>query len=336
MASRPAPTGATDSERLGRGDSSLLIRAIAMPEPEACAAWRKWRAAVDIDQLRGEELQVIPALGERLTGWLRDDPAAARFRGIVRRAWTETQLRLGTLRSITAGLEEAGCGPVLVTGSPAICLLNRLPDSIRPIADIRITVSRGSIPVAAEVIQAAGWRLSGELPAAKSLDWVDVLFFSRPDVNLMLQWRVLPAPPEKAAVVEAEFLAHSQRIDSGGVLLRTPGPEHALLAALCGRHDFDGDEVPWQVDAALLPLDGIVWQRWSELAEMLAPEAFDRLEQMRQLGLAAPRMVCPKPKRVSVQLARMRKFYKTWRGRGGRVFRRLQREVKSALGNHPR
>jgi hypothetical protein len=334
MASRPAPAGATDSERLGGGDLSLLIRAITMPAPQARAAWRKWRASVDVDQLGGETLQLIPVLGGRLTDWLRDDPAAGVFRGILRRAWTETQLRLSVFRSVAAELEQAGCGPVLAAGSLVVCLLNRLPDSVRPIYDIRLLIRRGSLARAAEVLQATGWRLSGSLPAGEEFDWAASAHFSRQGISLMLQWRALPGPVERAAVIEAEFLDHSRSVECRGLRLQAPGPEHVLLAALCGRYDFDADAIPWQVDAALLPLDAIVWRRWRKLADALAPEAFGRLQQLRELGLAAPRIRRPAPPlavRAAPHVTRMRKFYYTWRGRGGRIYRRLKRAANSAL-----
>lgn len=318
-------------ERLERAGRSPLIRAVAMPMHEAHAAWREWRASADIDRLSAEAFHVIPVLGGRLGEWLDGDPAAGVFRGIVRRAWTETQLRLSAFRRIASALEQAGCGPVVAGGSLAVCLLNQSPESVRSISDIRLIVRRDSLARSVEVIEAAGWRLSGPLPPAEGLDWTAAAYFSRQGMSLVLQWRVLPVPQAKVAAVEAEFLDHRQIVDGGAVPVWAPGPEHAMLAALCGRLDFDADMVPWQVDAALLPLDGIVWRRWRAMAEMFAPEAFDRLDEMRGLGLRAPKM----RRKLPAPPSRMRKLYRTWRSRGGRFARRLLRAAHAGLRSRP-
>jgi len=324
MATRPAPAGAADTERIERAGRGLLLRAIALPPREARAAWQEWRASADVGRLDGAAFHMLPVLGGRLAGWLEGDPAAGVLHGIVRRAWTETQLRLRAFRSLAALLEQAGCGPVLAGASAAVCLLNRLPDSVRPVSDIRMVIPRGRLARAAAVLEQAGWRRSGELPEAEALDRAAAVHFSRHGMHLLLQWRFLDVAPALAAAVEQEFPAHRQRVACGGFSVWTPGPEHALLAALCGRLEFDLDPVPWQVDAALLPLDRVAWRRWRALAERFAPQAFERLEEMRALGLAAPAMRRRAPRRPS----RLRALYGKWRGRGGRVARRLLRKLR--------
>jgi hypothetical protein len=300
-----------------------------MPEPGARIAWDSWRSSVDISRLDATALQVIPALGGRLTAWLDGDPAAGLFRGIVRRVWTDTQLRLSTFRSLVLQLEQAGCEPVMAGGSVAACLLNRLPDSVRPISDIRIVVRRALLPLAEQAIHAAGWRPSGPLPAGEGLDWATAVHFSREGTSLILQWRVLDVPSAQAAAIEAEYHEHRRRVDCGGVSVWVPGPEHALLAALCGRQDFDRDMVPWQVDAAVLPLDGVSWRRWHALAERFAPEAFLRLEEMRRCGLEVPAT------RFTLAAAHWRMVvrYRIWRDRGARFAVRLARAARRRLRN---
>ncbi len=295
-----------------------------MPEGEAQVAWREWRAAVDVTRIDTAELQMLPVLGNRLSKWLHGDPAAATFRGIVRRAWTESQLRLNAFRSLAVLLDRSGCGPVLAGGSVAIALRNRLPDSIRPLWDIRLVVRRNQLARAAETLQQEGWRLSGKLPAPDELDRTFAVHLSRHGMNLFLQWRVLAAPLSKTPAVEKEFFARRRRMRCGDVSIWTPGPEHTLLIALCARQDFDRDPIPWQVDAALLPLDGIAWRRWTGLAERFAPEALERLEELRGLGIAAPR-IRRKPARPPSQ-AQM--LYAKWRSRVVRLVRAARRRLR--------
>jgi hypothetical protein len=327
MATRSAPKGAANPVTQLSGDVSLLIRAITLPGPEAYQAWQKWRTSVDIDALKAEDFHVIPVLGDRLSNWLEDDPAAGVLRGILRRAWTETTLRLGAARAVASALEQAGCGPIFAAASLASCLLNRLPNSIRSLSDIRLAVRRGSLAQVAQVLQGAGWHLTGELPDRAGLDWCAAVHFSQPGLSLLVQWRLLPAPHHLAMALEDEFLLGPQSVDCLGIPLQAPGPERALLAALCGRHEFDADPVPWQVDAALLPLDRIDWSKWSSLADRFAPEAFDRLEQMRELGLVVPRIRRPAKPRPP----RLRKLYLRVRGRVGRSVRYTRRAASLAL-----
>lgn len=327
MATRSAPTGAANSVISLSGDVSLLIHALSLPEPRAYKAWQNWRASVNIDALEPEDFHVIPVLGGRLSNWLNDDPAAGVFRGILRRAWTENQIRLRSARSVASLLEQGGCGPVFAAASLASCLLNQLPNSIRPLSDVRLAVCRQVLPQAWQILQKAGWKLTGEFPDAAGLDWCTAVHFSQGGLGLLLHWRFLPAPPHLAIAAEEEFFACSQSVDCLGFSLQVPGPEHALLTALCARHDSDADPVPWQVDAALVPLNRINWKIWTSLADRFAPEAFDRLKQMRAIGLIAPRIRRPaKPLRP-----RFRKFYLTTRSRAGRLIRYGRRAANFAL-----
>lgn len=303
----------------------MLVRAIAMPEGDAEAAWHEWRASIDVTRIDSAELQMLPVLGKRLARWLEGDPAAGRFRGIVRRAWTESQLRLSAFRSLAMLLERSGCGPVMAGGSVAVALLNRLPDSVRPVSDIRMVVRREHLERTVQVLRQEGWRLSGKLPAAEGLDWTSGIHLYGQGMSLIVQWRVLAVPLAKAAAVEQEFFQHRRRMRRGDFSVWTPSPEQALLMALRGRQDFDRDPIPWQVDAALLPIDGIAWRRWTALAERFAPEAFERLEEIRGLGVAAPK-IRRKPAGPPSQ-ARM--LYGKWRSRLGRLVRGARRRLRS-------
>ena len=105
-----------------------------------------------------------------------------------------------------------------------------------------------------------------------------------------------------------------------------PSPEHGLLALLSARSDPDPDTVPWEVDAALFPLGSIDWKRWSAMAAKYAPETFDRLAEVRSLGLYVPRLVRPAPpKEVAPACRRLplhTRIYRALRRRAGRVVRR--------------
>ena len=107
MAHGSAPAGALNQTEL----RPLLLHALtAVDASEAHNAWREWCRRADMERLSWESLQIIPALGGQLWEWLHDDPVAGIVRGIVRRAWTESQMRLHAARWDIDAAEAAGCG----------------------------------------------------------------------------------------------------------------------------------------------------------------------------------------------------------------------------------
>lgn len=311
-------------------DIPLLIRALTARQPEeAYRAWRCWYDRANIDQLSWELLQIIPALGGSLRTWLRDDPASGIFHGFVRRAWTEAQIRLTAARSAIDSMGQAGCAPVLLAGPAVVSLLNRREGSVRPIPFLRLVVHRDQLSRASAALQSAGWRLSGELPAADALNWTNCAFYSRNEIGLLLHWRLLPVYGLLAPACEAEFLQHHQSVNCGGRDVLIPAREHILLFALSQRPTPDPDATPWQVDSALLPLAEIDWLKWSALAAAYVPGAFDRLDEMRRLGLDVPKLTHPTPPKPSVvkppELPAHRRLYRSARRRAARFIRQYLR-----------
>jgi len=259
---------------------ALLRAAVCSSESEALAAWRSVRKSIDVEALSWDVVQIIPTLHGRLDGWLRDDPAESILAGIVRRAWTEAQLRLRIARGILDRLETG-----VLLGSAAVSLRNRFAGSVRPISDLRILVPRDHLPRAASVLAEDGWQAAAEIPSGDALNWCSWISFSRDPLQLYLFWRALPVTGPRAARCEREFFAHAQA--------NLLAPEHAFLAAICGRMNPDPDVVPWQIDAALLPVHPLDWKMFSAAACDFAREAFARVQELRALGLAIPKVRRP-------------------------------------------
>jgi hypothetical protein len=308
-------------------DADPLLRALAAPCAQVAAGgWQAWKQSIDVHELPLRAMQIIPALGPRLWDWLREDPSAGIFQGVVRRAWSEAQVRLTAARGAIESIESAGGGPVLLAGPPLVSLLARAAGPVRPIPVLRIAVRRELLQRASAALQSAGWALTEELPPASDLDWVSSVFLARNDVGLLLHWRLLPAGGSLAARCEADLFEGARRVHCGGISTWIPSPEHALLALLSERSDPDPDTVPWEVDAALFPLGSIDWERWSAIAAKYAPEAFDRLAGMRALGLEVPRLTRPAPQEPVAPTVRPEPFptrlYRALRRRARRVVRR--------------
>lgn len=261
---------------------SLLLRAIVCSNPdEASSAWRQWRASIDIERLPWEVTQILPALNGRLNGLLRDDPAAGLLQGFARRAWTESQIRLRVAHSTAAELRAAGCDPVALIGAAAVFLLNRFEHTVRPVPDIRLLIRRQDVALAARTLSSHGWSLHGEIPTGDEFDSSCFISFSKESIPLYLHWRVLAN-----SSCEDAFLDNLQTVAANGAEYVVLGNEFALLAVLGAADDPDG--APWEVDAALLPLDRMDWTRWAAIAERFEPLALARLEHLRELGVNLP------------------------------------------------
>ncbi len=268
-------------------DTGLLVRAIlAGSDQRAEEIWRQWRREVDVQRLSWPALQLLPILNrDLLHQWLAGDPDAAILQGVVRRAWTEAQIRQRTIRQCIAALELVGCGPVLTAGPAAVSAGNRRPGSVRPITEVQLVVPRSQSAEAARVLIAEGWNLQTPWPENKALSWTCQAVFVRDGLPLRLIWRLVRSVPWRARAFEDEFAAAAQ----GASVVP---PEYHLLALLTPDSPDDG-LIPWQVDAALLPLSEIDWDRWSVLAARHSPGAFQRLAELRDAGLPLPCLRTP-------------------------------------------
>jgi hypothetical protein len=261
-------------------DSTLLVKAILAPSADAAAtAWRHWRREVDVQKLSWSALHLLPVLGhDQLLPWLAGDPDAGILMGIVRRGWTEAQMRRQMLKDCTAMLEVGSVGPVMVAGPSAVFLRNQRPGSVRTLTAIHLAVPRHQQAAARQLLQASGWLVEGTAPEPKALDWVSHTTFLRHVITLKLLWRHLPVAPWRARRCEADLFATPEPIMP---------PEHLMLSLL-GTANAGDSLIPWQVDAALITLAPHQWDHFRQLASCYAPAAFDRLAELRQAGMPVP------------------------------------------------
>jgi hypothetical protein len=263
-------------------DTALLMQVILARSPEtAAAAWRQWRRDVDVQKLSWPALHLLPVLGQQqLQPWLAGDPDAGILMGIVRRGWAEAQMRRQLLQECTGMLEAGGVGPVMVAGPSAVFLRNQRPGSVRPLTAIHLAVPRHQQAAARQRLQASGWVVEGAAPELKALDWVSHTTFLRNGIPLKLLWRHLPVAPWRARRCEADLFANAEPVM----------PAEHLMLSLLGTANPGDPLIPWQVDAALVPLTAHQWDQVGALAARYMPAAFSRLTELRQAGVPVPAM----------------------------------------------
>ena len=245
-------------------DTALLVQAIMAPSADTAAAkWQRWRREVDVQKLSWSALHLLPVLGQQqLQPWLVGDPDAGILMGIVRRAWTEAQMRRQVLKECTGLLEASGVGPVMVAGPSAVFLRNQRPGSVRPLTAIHLAVPRNQQAAASQLLQASGWLLEGAAPETKALGWVSHTNFLRNGADLF---------------ANAELVM----------------PAEHLMLSLLGTETAGDSLIPWQADVSLVPLTAQQWESFRDLATCYAPAAFDRLAELRRAGVLVPAMRLP-------------------------------------------
>jgi hypothetical protein len=248
---------------------------------------------VDIEHLTWPEMQVLPVLnGPRMEEWLAGDTASGVLKGIVRRAWSEAQIRLGLAREAANCLKQAGCSSVTQMGAVGANLRSLGSTAVRPILELRMLVSRHDLAGAGLALEADGWQARDEIPMGDWLDRMAYVLYNRNGVRLYLHWRVLDVDARRVAACEREFLLAHQTVEAIGTEFRILSPGHALLDALTERTDTV-DALAWQADAALLCREPIDWARWSVMAHRYQPAAFERIPKLRAMGLAVPELRRP-------------------------------------------
>lgn len=272
--------------------SALLLAALHREDDLATAAWRSWRRSVDIQHLTWPEVQLLPLLnGPRLDEWLTSDPDAGIIKGIVRRAWSEAQIRLGVAREIVACLHRSGCAPVTLIGAAGAYLRCLDDAAIRPILELRVLIPRWHLPLAAAVLEAEGWPPHDSYPEGVSLERRSHMLYHRNGCRLYLHWRLLDVEPRLVAACEREFLARHSIVPAIGTDFRILTPTDALLESLRG-HSESVDVLAWQAEAALIlnsaAAGRIDWPIFCGIAARFNPGILNRLGELRTLGLAIP------------------------------------------------
>jgi len=258
-----------------------LLRALFLRDPDACQVWAEWRAGLCIDELPYLSQLFLAALNPRVLEWLPDDPAEGIFRGIVRRAWTQNQLRLRKASRLLGVLEAAGIRPVAVAG-PLAWSLSAAP-AIRTIPYLTFLVPRHHASRAFEELVRLGGQPESPVPVRELMDWNDHVSFWHEDLWVKVYWRVFSVPQEEAAECESAVFSSLRPVRWNGATVLSTSPEVSLLQMLL--ESRERDPFPWEADLALMDPSSIGWSRVQHLALRFCPAALDRLEEVRRAGL---------------------------------------------------
>lgn len=264
----------------------LVRAALASPE-NATRAYRRWRAAVALEDTDAGSYRLIPLVHHNLagTGAFGNDEAA-RYARMARFSWVKTRLITHRAEVARTVLADEGVASLAIKGL-AVIHHSGLGAGLRPMDDADVIVHTGEVTRAFGVLGAAGFtsdevdltdpdRLGDLVAAHHGLNLRDAS-----GVQVDLHWHAIP---------------HALHPDADTAMWRRsdgefPSREDTLVQVLAHATRWSwAPSVQWIADAAILMRGGIDWSVVTDELRALrvsAPVA-DGLEVVRSTGLAHP------------------------------------------------
>ena len=228
----------------------LILRAVALPDAGARAAWDRLTRVMNLDRLEEGSFAVMPQLYRRLVGLGIDAPELPRLKGIYRRSWYGNQLLLERAATLLRALAEHGIEP-LVVGDAVLAVRTYGDTGSREIAQLEIVVKDADEHAVSDALGRAGWpfpaeRLAGLLRRRGVARIVDGA--RRP---LLVQTALLPEFSLTGLTGETFGAATRGEITGVPALFADPADELVRVCALGARRTF-WHSVVWAADAAAL------------------------------------------------------------------------------------
>jgi len=235
----------------------LLLDACLAEGDAASAAWRGWRATVDLDRVDRSAQRLLPLLYHNLSrhGVAGTDADVGRYRGVHRLAWYENRTASARAAAVVAAFAAAGI-PTLVLKGAAFAHLHYPAGGVRPMGDADVLVPAASAPAAIRLLLERGLRphpdrteahlLAYDLPKRHGWEFRDA-----DGRGIDLHWRLLAVSAE--AALDAPFWSGARPLRIHNVDTLTLSDAHHLVHvcvhALC---PGPVDSCHWVADAAMI------------------------------------------------------------------------------------
>lgn len=245
----------------------LVLHAALDPVPDALRAWRRWRQAVEFDDVDHGSTRLLPLVYRNLGPDSFDAEVAGRLKGLYRLSWSRNQLIFKRAAAAIALLEGADIETLVLKGA-SLAALSYSEVGVRPMDDVDVLVPIGRTEDAIAVLSAAGWSPGHEDPLAWTAVHHSLGFASGDGGNVDLHWFSLWQPANDGPLWQA-----SSPFELAGATTRAPcAADQLLLTCVHG--------TPWS------PLPPF---RWIADAVAVIRSAGDELEWERLVAEAARR-----------------------------------------------
>jgi hypothetical protein len=229
-------------------DQVLMLRAALLPADDGIAAWRQWRASVDLQQIDTGSSRLLPLLWFNLLELGVEDDWLPRIKGVYRHAWFANQLRMRRLREVEAALHERDI-PLVVLKGVALAYSAYPNPGLRPMDDMDLLVRPADVPPAVEALRGAGWSTQIARPA-RVLQVVHGVEMQRDDDRLDLHGHLFQGSLHTA--LDQQRWARSELLELPDGPLRVLDPTDQLLHVLVHGVESDPPAPRWLADAMMI------------------------------------------------------------------------------------
>jgi hypothetical protein len=176
-------------------EQRLLLAAALGQGADARAAWAQWRATIDLEDIDGDSLRLLPLLARRLDDLADADPVRQVVRGVYRKAWVQNQLLVRRAATVVDSLAAAEVPSIVLKGASLIRYFGG-DWGARPMYDVDILVPTTKIVGALDVVDTLGWKPEQAVTASwvrwRELARAHACGFTAPDDSqLDLHWHVM-------------------------------------------------------------------------------------------------------------------------------------------------
>ena len=238
-------------------DQQELLTALLHPDDDlAVAAWQRWRAHTDLQQIDLGSQRLVPLLHDRLSRLAIRHGQEARYRAVHRYWWLRNATQINRLREVLAALGDAGIDDHALMGGMALIGDSYPSPALRPTFDSDVLLRPDDVPVAIGVLSRLGFvPTNGSLRAIEQ-PWVASLARRQPGIRIgdsqigriHLWWG--PAGAEGQA---DDMMARAVSPGSQELPARVLAPVDQLLQT-CSHAVYRSDFPPlwWVIDATLM------------------------------------------------------------------------------------
>lgn len=282
-----------------------LLRAALLEREPALAAYRGWKAAVDIDSLDGGSQRMLPLLADNLARIGYEDDLSGFLHGHRRQSLAMNAQIIGTARPALRALAAADVDVMVLKGTALVASgLSEL--GLRPIGDVDVLVRPEDRGRAIDVLTAEGWEMNA-YPAwyVKRVHARDVpaWVMRKGRIEIDLHWSALHLVRDPAA--ELPLWARSTAGDLGGEPVRVPSIEDQAMHAWL--HAAEHNPIPplrWAADALIAIRAGEPFD-WDMVVETATAQAV-LLQTRAATGYLARALDAPMPPAANKALRKTR------------------------------
>ena len=170
-----------------------LLRIIYLPDDQALPLFRRWYAAVDMQDLDHGCYRLYPQLFKKIRGLEPDNPFLGRLRGNYRKAIYHNRLLFHRSARYIERLRHAGIDCIILKGAALLHEIKHDPGG-RPMADVDILIRRERLGEALRLHSplAASYADDVDFMASYPVLRGEITLFLRDRLELDLHWDVSP------------------------------------------------------------------------------------------------------------------------------------------------